>query len=93
MPKRKHHPPADPARDDVAIDDRGRVVDMGQSVRDIVTDMISRGTIIAVIVEVDDNVAVQVFGPPHARVIEILEQALNGLKAGFAQSQPSGRVS
>ncbi len=81
--KKRTRPAADDARDDVAMTSDGQIFDIGESVRAKVIDMVDRGTVIALIVEVDGDVAVQVFGPPDQRVIAILEQALNGLKTAL----------
>lgn len=70
----------DPAHDDIAYDTEGNVIDIGEAVRQKVDALLDHGDIIAMIVEVDGDVGVHVFGPPDPRVVEILEAALNGLK-------------
>lgn len=44
-------------------------------VRAIVLKMIDEGDIMAVIVRVKDDLAVQVFGPPSAELLDVLETA------------------
>lgn len=50
------------------------------AVRDIVLKMIAEGEIIAVVVRRDDDLGVQVFGPPSQELLAVLEQATNAYR-------------
>ena len=73
-----------PERDDVAIDSEGRILPYApQEVRKIVMRLIDQGEILAVIVEHNDQIAVQVFGPPTQKLIDVLETALEAYRAAM----------
>lgn len=62
----------------------GKVLAMAPSVvRQVVADMIARGTIVAVVVELEGETAVQVFDQARTEIPDILEQVARDLRAAF----------
>lgn len=74
--------PAKPVhRHDMALDLDGRPLPIAPAdVRKRAMQMFDEGELLAVIVKQGDDVSVQVMGPPSAALVELLQQAVDGLR-------------
>jgi hypothetical protein len=67
-----------PERDDIALDEQGRPLPHSPAeVRKIVRQMADEGEVLAVIVRVENDLAVKVFGPPSQELAEALRTVAN----------------
>jgi len=72
MSKRRRIP--DDPRNDMAVDGDGQALAYSpEAVRAIVLKMVEQGEILAVLVRVEGQLAVQVFGPPSHELLDALE--------------------
>lgn len=64
-------------RDTIAVDEHGKPLPSytSEQATQRVDEMLAKGNLLAVIVEVDDQIAVQVLGPPSEKIARSLEQA------------------
>jgi len=77
--------PGDVARNDMAVDEKGRPLPYSpQEVRSILLRMVDEGELLAVIVRgPNGDLGVQVFGPPSQELLGVLEQATDGYRAAL----------
>ena len=62
--------------DNMAIDKHGnRLPFSSDEVREVIARMIEEGDIIAAVFRTDDNIGIQIFGPPTHELVEVLRQA------------------
>lgn len=75
----------DPARDDLALDTDGEPLPLSRAeVRARVVSMVDEGDVLAAIFRVaSGDIAVQVFGPPSAELLDVLEAATRGYRAAL----------
>lgn len=87
MDKPNPKPPV--SRFDVAINTAGQRLDYSPAeVRALLDKQVEDGHILAVILEMPDgDVGVQVYGPPHPRILELLEQATDGYRRALAEAK------
>jgi hypothetical protein len=83
----------DPARSDVAIDAEGRLLPMSaEKVRAMVEDMIDKGDLLAVVVQMPDgDMGVQVFGPPSRKLLDVFETATAAMRQALALARRATR--
>lgn len=76
---------SDPSRDDLAIDADGTPLPLTtQEVRAELLRMIDEGDLLAAIVRMPNgDVGVQVYGPPSTLILEVLQQAIDGMRAAL----------
>jgi hypothetical protein len=68
-------------RHDMAVDLDGNPIPLAPGdVRKMITKLLDEGEILAYVVRRGDEVGVQVFGPPSMALVELLEQAVAGLR-------------
>jgi hypothetical protein len=66
---------------DMALDIDGHPIPMAPGeVRRMVLKLLDEGRLLAFVVKHGDNVGVQVMGPPSIELVELLEQAVAGLR-------------
>jgi hypothetical protein len=71
----------DSHRHDLALDEHGRPLAMAPAdVRKMVNKMVDQGTILAIVVELHGELAVNVLGPPSMDLVETLEHAVRQLR-------------